>query len=179
MITGRGELQSMSEQKASTAAVHNEYATGEVCSHQDDINNVPSFHTRDLLLKDDIMEKAKQLSEAIYQSAEVQDYRRAEAQINSNDRISSLIALIKKKQKEVVAFEKTFRNPDMVKKIEAEMESLQDELDNIPLVAQFQQAQSDINYLLQLVVSVIRDTVSEKINLEGADKEEDPEDCSD
>ncbi|MFD2116751.1 RicAFT regulatory complex protein RicA family protein [Paenibacillus yanchengensis] len=168
----------MSQNKADTAAVHNDFATGEVCSHQDDPTNVPSFHTRDLLLKDDIMEKAKQLSEAIFQSTEVQDYRRAEAQINSNDRVASLIASVKKKQKELVAFENTFRNPDMVKKIEGEMEVLQNELDNIPIVTQFQQAQSDINYLLQLVVSVIRDTVSEKINLEGAEKE-DPEDCSD
>jgi cell fate (sporulation/competence/biofilm development) regulator YmcA (YheA/YmcA/DUF963 family) len=89
-----------------------------------------------------------------------------------------LIAQIKKKQKEVVAFETTFKNADMVKKIEAEMEVLQDELDGIPIVSQFQQSQSDINYLLQMVVTVIRDTVSEKINMEDAQLP-DPEECID
>src|SRR6185437_6117921 len=105
-------------------------------------------------------------------------YRRAEQQINGNERVQGLIAQIKKKQKEVVAFETTFKNADMVKKIEGEMETLQDELDGIPIVTQFQQSQSDINYLLQLVVSIIRDTVAEKINVEDASAP-DPEDCSD
>lgn len=89
-----------------------------------------------------------------------------------------MITKIKKKQKEVVAFETTFKNADMVKKIEGEMEELQDELDGIPIVSEFQQSQSDINYLLQLVISIIRDTVSEKINVEDA-SEPAPEECSD
>ncbi|MNE83647.1 hypothetical protein D3C80_1804800 [compost metagenome] len=55
----------------------------------------------------------------------------------------------------------------MVEKIEREIDDLQDELDGIPLVTEFQQSQSDINYLLQLVISVIRDTVSEKVNVES------------
>ena len=62
----------------------------------------------------------------------------------------------------------------MVQKIESEMDSLQDELDNIPIVGQFQQSQTDINYLLQMVVSIIQDTVAEKITLDGV-KLEDPE----
>lgn len=124
------------------------------------------------------MAKAKELAEVIFHSDEVQQYRRAEQQINGNERVQALINQIKKKQKEVVAFEKTFKNPDMVKKIEGEMETLQDELDNIPLVTQFQQSQSDINYLLQLVVTVIRDTVSDRINVEDA-SEPAPENCSD
>lgn len=56
------------------------------------------------------------------------------------------------------------------------MEVLQDELDGIPIVTEFQQSQSDINYLLQLVISIVRDTVSEKINVE-AGSEEAPAEC--
>jgi len=151
---------------------------GVACSHHGGTTDIPSFHTRDLIVKEDIMAKAKELAEVIFHSDEVQQYRRAEQQINSNERVQALINQIKKKQKEVVAFEKTFKNPDMVKKIEGEMETLQDELDNIPLVTQFQQSQSDINYLLQLVVTVIRDTVSDRINVEDA-SEPAPENCSD
>lgn len=168
----------MSNFQGNSEAVRNEFVTGEVCSHQNDSTNVPSFNTREIIVKEDIMQKAKELSESIYMSEEVQDYRRAELQINNNERVQKLITLIKKKQKEVVAFETTFKNADMVKKIEAEMAELQDELDGIPIVSQFQQSQADINYLLQLVVSVVRDTVAEKINIENA-QAADPETCSD
>ncbi|MNG27281.1 hypothetical protein D3C84_1123810 [compost metagenome] len=65
----------------------------------------------------------------------------------------------------------------MAKKIEQEMEQLQDELDGIPIIGQFQQSQSDINYLLQLVIGVVRDTVAEKLEVEGASETEEPEDC--
>lgn len=150
-----------------------EHANGEFCSNHE----IPSFHTRDLIVREDIMNKAKELASLIYTSEEVQHYRRAEKQINGNERVQVLINQIKKKQKEVVAFETTFKNSDMVRKIEGEMETLQDELDGIPIVTEFQQSQSDINYLLQLVVSIIRDTVSEKINVEDASPSDDPEEC--
>ncbi|MNI89928.1 hypothetical protein D3C73_1473950 [compost metagenome] len=58
----------------------------------------------------------------------------------------------------------------MVQKIEREIEELRDELDGIPIVTEFQQSQSDINYLLQLVVSVIRDTVASKVNVESGNE---------
>lgn len=148
------------------------------CMHHSSEKKIPSFHTIDLIVKEDIMAKAKELAEVIFHSDEVQHYRRAEQQINNNERVQGLINQIKKKQKEVVAFETTFKNAEMVKKIEAEMEALQDELDGIPIVTEFQQSQSDINYLLQLVVTVIRDTVSDRINLEDA-SEPAPENCSD
>jgi cell fate (sporulation/competence/biofilm development) regulator YmcA (YheA/YmcA/DUF963 family) len=139
---------------------------------------IPKFDSRDLVIRADIMAKAKELAEMIYTSDEVQHYRRAEAQIKANEKVQSIIAQIKKKQKEIVAFEK-FQNPAMVKKIEAEIEALQDELDRMPIVADFQQSQSDINYLLQLVVSVIRDTVAKKLDVEGASAPEAPAECSD
>ncbi|WP_168122175.1 YlbF family regulator [Paenibacillus sp. HB172176] len=161
-------------------AHHHEHSGGDYCSSiPAEFQNIPSFNTRDLIVKEDIMAKVNELAGAIYTSEEVQHYRRAEQQINKNERVQSLINLIKKKQKEVVAFETTFKNADMVKKIEAEMEQLQDELDAIPIVSEFQQSQADINYLLQLVVSSIRDTVSEKINVENASEAQDPENCSD
>ncbi|MBW7453802.1 RicAFT regulatory complex protein RicA family protein [Paenibacillus sepulcri] len=139
--------------------------------------NVPSFNTEDIIVRKDIMLKTKELADMLYTSEEVQHFRRAEKQIQGNTRIQDLIALIKKKQKEIVAFETTFKNTDMVAKIEKEIEVLQDELDGIPIITEFQQSQADINYLLQTVVSVIRDTVAEKINVEDASPADDPEEC--
>ncbi|QHT60775.1 hypothetical protein GXP70_13005 [Paenibacillus lycopersici] len=137
---------------------------------------VPKFNNEDIIVRADIMAKTKELAGMIFTSEEVQQFQRAEKQIQGNERIQGLIAQIKKKQKEVVAFETTFKNADMVAKIEKEIEVLQDELDNIPIITEFQQSQSDINYLLQTIVTVIRDTVADKITLEDA-QTEDPDEC--
>ncbi|GGD67644.1 RicAFT regulatory complex protein RicA family protein [Paenibacillus nasutitermitis] len=156
-----------------TAAAHDhghDHGQGEGC-------NIPSFNTENIIVRADIMQKTKELADMLYTSEEVQHFRRAEKQIQGNTRIQDLISLIKKKQKEIVAFETTFKNADMVAKIEKEIEVLQDELDGIPIITEFQQSQSDINYLLQTVVSVIRDTVAEKITVEGAAPADDPVEC--
>lgn len=135
--------------------------------HRDQTDcGIPKFDSRDLVIREDIMSKAKELAELIGTSEEVQQFQKAEKLVQQHERIQTLISAIKKKQKEIVAFE-TFQNQAMVQKIEREIEELQDELDGIPIVTEFQQSQSDINYLLQLVVSVIRDTVASKVNVES------------
>lgn len=140
---------------------------GEQHQHQDHTDcGIPKFDSRDLVIRDDIMNKAKELAQLIGTSEEVVQFQKAEKLIQGHERVQTLISTIKKKQKEIVAFE-SFQNKNMVDKIEREIEELQDELDGIPVVTEFQQSQSDINYLLQLVVSVIRDTVSEKVNVES------------
>lgn len=136
---------------------------------------MPTFNTRELIIREDIMSKAGELAELISTSEEVKMFQQAEEKIRNHERVQDLIKTIKKKQKEIVAFE-TFQNKDMVAKIEREIEELQDEIDGIPLVVEFQQSQSDINYLLQLVVSVIHDTVSQKVNVETG-KDTPPSSC--
>jgi cell fate (sporulation/competence/biofilm development) regulator YmcA (YheA/YmcA/DUF963 family) len=130
---------------------------------------IETHYTTDLIVSEDIMQKAKELAELITTSSEVQYYKSAEKQINESDNVQRLINLIKKKQKEALAFETTFKNKEMAAKIDGEIEQLQNELDEIPIVSEFQQSQADLNYLLQLVMTVVRDTVSEKLTLEAAD----------
>lgn len=123
------------------------------------------FTNTEMIVREDIMGKAKELAELLTTSTEVQYYQSAEKKIQQSEHVQKLIAAIKKKQKEIVAFE-SFGNKAMVEKIEGEIEVLQDELDSIPVVQQFQQSQTDINYLLQLVMSIVRDKVAEKIEVE-------------
>ncbi|HZG57363.1 RicAFT regulatory complex protein RicA family protein [Paenibacillus sp.] len=127
-----------------------------------------SYDTKDLLIREDIMAKAKEVAELLSTSEEADVYRKAEKRVNEHEDIQKLIAAIKKKQKEIVAFETTFKNADMVKKIEAEIDELQNKLDEYPIVTQFRQSQQDLNYTLQLVFNIIRDTLSEKIAVEDA-----------
>lgn len=132
-----------------------------------------------VIVREDILAKTKQLADLIMTSREVEFYRQAEQKVSRHQRVQELISLIKKKQKEAVAFE-SFENKKMVEKIEGEITSLQDELDAIPIVAEFQQSQQDINYLLQTIMNVITDSVSEKLNVEnGAEAEIQISTCSD
>jgi cell fate (sporulation/competence/biofilm development) regulator YmcA (YheA/YmcA/DUF963 family) len=139
--------------------------------------SVPIFDNRDLIVREDILARAKELAQLITTSEEVELYQRSEKLIQTHERVQGLITTIKKKQKELVAFQSTFKNTAMVEKIEAEIDVIQDELDNIPIVQQFQQSQVDVNYLLQSIVSVIRDTVAEKLDVEAASPAEAPEEC--
>ncbi|XOK58557.1 RicAFT regulatory complex protein RicA family protein [Paenibacillus elgii] len=123
------------------------------------------YTNTEMIVREDILDKAKELAGLLATSNEVQFFQQAEQQIAGNDHIQTLISAIKKKQKEIVAFE-SFENRKMVEKIEKEIDELQDQLDSIPIVSQFKQSQEDINYLLQLVMSVIRDTISDTITVE-------------
>lgn len=122
-------------------------------------------------VRETILAKAQELAELIASSSEVQFYKKAEKQISANEHIQSLIRSIKKKQKEATALEARGKSPETVEKIEGELAVLQDELDHIPLVTEFQQSQHDINDVLQLVVKVIRDSVSDTIEVEAGRRE--------
>lgn len=111
-----------------------------------------------------ILDKARQLAKMIAESPEVDFFKRAEAQIKKNKRVQELIAQIRAKQKEAVLMEEMGRH-DSVKNIEKEIEIIQDELDSIPIVQEFQQSQADVNDLLQMVSNVISNTVTEEIIL--------------
>lgn len=139
---------------------HHDHDHGDSCG-------IPKYHIRDLRVREDILAKANELAELIGASEEVEFYRKAERLVQGHTEVQELIKLIKKRQKEAVAFEKTFKNQAMVAKIEQEIEELQDRLDDYPVVTQFKQAQDDLNYLLQLIMSAVRDTVSERINVEA------------
>lgn len=138
---------------------------GHACSSSNP--EMKHYNTKDLLVREDIMAKAREVAELLSSSDEADIYRKSEKRVNEHQEIQQLIALIKKKQKEIVAFETTFKNADMVKKIEGEIEELQNKLDDYPIVTQFRQSQADLNYTLQLVFDLIRDTLSDKIALDS------------
>lgn len=113
----------------------------------------------------EILEKARELALMIARTKEVDFYKRAEQQIKHNERVQKLIQEIKQKQKQLVMFE-SIDKPELAKKVEEEYNQLHEELDSIPLVMEFKQSQMDINDLLQMVTTVITNTVSERIILD-------------
>ncbi|WP_370872471.1 RicAFT regulatory complex protein RicA family protein [Paenibacillus zeirhizosphaerae] len=144
---------------------------------QEDALNPAKNDQKNPLFRQDILQKTQELAKLLQNSEEVQLFRKAEDKIKNHQRIQQLIAVMKKKQKEIVAFE-SLKNTAMVAKIEHEIEQLQTELDGIPVVSEFQQSQVEINELLQMIMGAIRDTVSEKVSVETG-KDAPSSSCSD
>lgn len=138
---------------------------------------IPSYRPEEVLLKEDVLAKARELADLIAASEEVRIFREAERKVAVHREVQDLIKQIKKKQKEIVGFE-YFKNEQMVQKIEGEIAELEEKLNRYPIVQEFKQTQDDINYLLQLIIGVIRDTVSEKIAVDGGTPPA-PASCSD
>lgn len=120
--------------------------------------------TKEIVSRQEILDKARELSELIANSSEVDFFKKAEQKIKKNERVNMLISQIKRKQKEAVNAEH-LEKPNLLAQIEADLEELNQQLDEIPLVQEFKQSQVEVNDLLQLITSVISNTVTEKIIL--------------
>ncbi|MFE8695101.1 RicAFT regulatory complex protein RicA family protein [Cytobacillus sp. FJAT-53684] len=112
--------------------------------------------------KDDIVARAKDLARMIAETEEVEFFKRAEGQINENEKVRATIANIKGLQKQAVNLQH-FGKKEALKKTEDKMETLQNELDAIPVVQEFKQSQIEVNELLQLVANAISNTVTDEV----------------
>ncbi len=112
--------------------------------------------------KDEIVLKAKEIAKMIAETEEVEFFKKAELQVNEHPRVQQLISGIKVMQKEAVNLQH-YNKTEALKKAESKIDALQDELDQIPLVKEFKQSQTDVNSLLQLVANTISNTVTDEI----------------
>ncbi len=112
--------------------------------------------------KDEIVLKAKEIAQMISETEEVDFFKKAELQVNDHPQVQQLISQIKRMQKEAVNLQH-YGKTEALKKAEEKIDSLQDELDQIPLVKEFKQSQMDVNGMLQLVASTISNTVTDEI----------------
>lgn len=118
-----------------------------------------------LYTREHIIEKAIELANMVAQTEEVNFYKKAEEKISQNEKVQKLIAEIKRNQQEAVNL-RHYKKYEALKKVEARIDELMDEVDKIPLVQEFKQSQTEVNDLLQLIAKTISDTVTEKINNE-------------
>ncbi len=112
--------------------------------------------------KEDIVERAHELARMIANTEEVDFFKRAEAQINENQKVREMIASIKSLQKQAVNFQH-YEKDRALKLVEEKLEKLEKELDEIPIVQEFKQSQTDVNDLLQMVASAISNKVTDEI----------------
>ncbi|MBN8199673.1 MULTISPECIES: RicAFT regulatory complex protein RicA family protein [Bacillaceae] len=112
--------------------------------------------------KDEIVERAKELARMIAETEEVDFFKRAEAQINENEKVSATITTIKGLQKQAVNLQH-YGKAEALKKTEEKIAQLEQQLDEIPVVQEFKQSQVDVNELLQIVANAISNTVTDEV----------------
>jgi cell fate (sporulation/competence/biofilm development) regulator YmcA (YheA/YmcA/DUF963 family) len=112
--------------------------------------------------KDDIVARAMDIARMIAETEEVDFFKRAEAQLNENKKVHTLIADIKGLQKQAVNLQH-YGKPEALKKVEDKIASIEQELDEIPVVQDFKQSQIEVNELLQIIASTISNTVTDEI----------------
>lgn len=118
--------------------------------------------TTQIVTRQEILEQAKKLATLISRSAEVEFFKRAEQQIKKNSKVNSLIAEIKRLQKQAVHFEH-YKKEKALKETELKIEQLTNELEQIPIVQEFKQSQKEVNDLLQMITTVISNKVTDEI----------------
>lgn len=117
------------------------------------------------LVKDEVMEQVHVFAEKLERIDEVQHFRMAEQMVNESVRVQGLIDAIKRTQKELVHAEH-YVKPDYKRHLEHQLANLQDELDNLPVVKEYQQSQVEMNDLLQLIQHAIASEVSKQLEIE-------------
>ena len=116
-----------------------------------------------------VIMKAQQLGRRLSETEEILRFRQAEAQIASSRRVQGLIEAIKKKQKELV-HARHYQKKQYMERLQKELDELQYDFDHLPIVREYQQAQVEINHLLQMIQQVVADTVSQKVKVESGEE---------
>lgn len=112
--------------------------------------------------KEDVLLKADELAAQISDIEEVERFKQVEERLNNNQKIKKLINQMKALQKQAVNFQ-AYGKTEALKKVEKEIDLIQEEIDAIPIVQEFRESQVMINDILQVVTETIKDEVTKEM----------------
>jgi cell fate (sporulation/competence/biofilm development) regulator YmcA (YheA/YmcA/DUF963 family) len=123
------------------------------------------------IIKEDhgILTLAKNITERLQSTAEVKRFQLAEKQIQESNTVQTYIETIKEKQKELV-HAKHYQKKEYISLLERELDQIQHEFENLPIVKEYQQSQVEINNFLQNVQQILLEILSPKISVETGGK---------
>lgn len=117
----------------------------------------------------DILNKARDLADMLSNTEEIERFKKLEAKINQNEKVQAMIKKIKALQKQAVNLQ-AYEKKAALEKVEKEIDRLQNELDEIPIVQEFKEIQLVVNDVLQLVTGTIaREITNNIIEATGGD----------
>lgn len=110
----------------------------------------------------EVLDHAKELAAMLSKTEEIERFKELEAKVNENEKIQRLVTKIKTLQKQAVNLQ-AYEKKKALDIVEAEIDKAQEELDNIPVVAEFQEIQTVVNDVLQLVSGTIAREVTNHV----------------
>ena len=110
----------------------------------------------------EVLDEARKLAAMLSNTEEIERFKQVEAKLNENKKVQSLIKKIKTLQKQAVNFQ-AYDKKEALQRIEQEIDRLQNEIDEIPVVQEFKETQIVVNDVLQLVSKTISRTVTNDI----------------
>lgn len=117
----------------------------------------------------EVLDEAKKLAAMLAKTEEIERFKELEVKINQNEKVQRLISKIKTLQKQAVNLQ-AYDKKEALKKVEDEIDRVQDELDQIPIVQEFKEIQLVVNDVLQLVSGTIaREVTNHVIEDTGGD----------
>ncbi|MRG85321.1 RicAFT regulatory complex protein RicA family protein [Salinibacillus xinjiangensis] len=116
-----------------------------------------------------VVDEANKLANMLANIEEIDRFKQIEEKLNNNERVQSLIRRIKAMQKQAVNLQH-YGKKEAQEKAEKELDRMQAELDEIPIVAEFKEIQVTINDILQMISGTIaREVTNEIIRSTGGD----------
>jgi cell fate (sporulation/competence/biofilm development) regulator YmcA (YheA/YmcA/DUF963 family) len=112
--------------------------------------------------KKEIIAEAKDLGKMMATTEQVEFFKKAEAKIHENQNVREKMASLKSLQKQAVNFQ-SYGKERAYHLTEEKIKQIEAELDDMPIVDQFKEAQGQVNELLQMVSHAISQTVTEEI----------------
>ncbi|RLL45389.1 hypothetical protein D8M04_11080 [Oceanobacillus piezotolerans] len=110
----------------------------------------------------EVLDEARRLADMIASTDEIERFKLVEAKLNENKKVQQLIQKIKTLQKSAVNLQ-AYGKQEALKKVEEEIDRLQNEIDEIPVVQEFKEIQIVVNDVLQLVSGTIAREVTNKV----------------
>lgn len=112
--------------------------------------------------REEVLTEAKKLAEMLANTEEIERFKQVEAKVNESNKIQRLITKIKTLQKQAVNLQ-AYEKKEALKIVEDTIDEAQAELDAIPIVSEFQDIQTTVNDVLQLVSGTIAREVTNHI----------------
>jgi len=104
------------------------------------------------------MTEREKLIQMIQENPEIQRYKRIEKIMNGNKFLKSKMAQLKSVQKQLVNA-KHIGKKEAVLAFQAQYDALYEELETYPLMSDYLALQSDINEIMQAIVSIIEEGI--------------------
>ncbi|UXR77480.1 MULTISPECIES: YlbF family regulator [unclassified Staphylococcus] len=120
--------------------------------------------------KEDVLRKARELQQSIQDLETIQYYKQVETQIHQNEHIAKQMKTLKQQQKQSVNLQ-NYDKPIAYQRSEATIQAIQAEIDDMPIVSEFRQAQREANDTIQFII----ETLADGIDISQLDSQQDDE----